>query len=393
MVFSGKSLKNTFTAFCAVLPLLTFANPAQDSVHVTAPSNVHAGSTAEHHDNGHAPASKKDHVEEYIQHHLQDSYDFTFFTDEATGKHYGFPLPVILFDDGLKVFSSSAFHHGESVAEVDGNYYTLHHGKVYKTDAEGTLAFDEHHHATNEKPLDFSITKNVVTMLFTALLMFIVFAGLARSYKKGPLPTGFGRVLEPLIIFIRDEVAIPNIGEKKYRKFMGFLLSVFFFIWILNLLGMTPLGVNVTGNISVTVCLALFTYLITQFSANKDYWKHIFWMPDVPVAMKIVLMPIEILGTLTKPFALLIRLFANITAGHVVIMSLIAMMFVGKNLAADMPISIGLTLFISIIELLVAFLQAFIFTMLSSLFIGMAVQDHHHEEDHDHHTEKEPIIL
>jgi len=174
---------------------------------------------------------------------------------------------------------------------------------------------------------------------------------------------------------------------------MGFLLSVFFFIWILNLLGMTPLGVNVTGNISVTVCLALFTYLITQFSANKDYWKHIFWMPDVPVVMKIVLMPIEILGTLTKPFALLIRLFANITAGHVVIMSLIAMMFVGKNLAADMPISLGLTLFISIIELLVAFLQAFIFTMLSSLFIGMAVQDHHHEEDHDAHTEEEPIII
>jgi F-type H+-transporting ATPase subunit a len=216
---------------------------------------------------------------------------------------------------------------------------------------------------------------------------------LAKSYKKGPIPTGFGRVLEPLIIFIRDEVAIPNIGEKKYRKYMGFLLTVFFFIWILNLLGMTPLAVNVTGNISVTVCLAIFTYIITQFSANKDYWKHIFWMPDVPVAMKIVLMPIEILGTLTKPFALLIRLFANITAGHVVIMSLIAMMFVGQNLAADMPISIGLTLFISVIELLVAFLQAFIFTMLSSLFIGMAVQDHHHAEDHDHHTEDEPIII
>lgn len=393
MVFSGKLLKNTIAALFAVVPLITFANPMQDSAHVTAPPAVQAGSVVESHDDHKAPKSKKDHVDEYIQHHLQDSYDFTFFSDEATGEHYGFSLPVILIDGGLKVFSSSEFHHGEKVAEVDGNYYKLYHGKIYKTDAQGALTYDEHNHPTNAKPFDISITKNVVTMLFTALLMFLLFTGLAKSYKKGPIPTGAGRILEPLIIFIRDEVAIPNIGEKKYRKFMGFLLSVFFFIWILNLLGMTPLGVNVTGNISVTVCLALFTYLITQFSANKDYWKHIFWMPDVPVAMKIVLMPIEILGTLTKPFALLIRLFANITAGHVVIMSLIAMMFVGKNLAADMPISIGLTLFISIIELLVAFLQAFIFTMLSSLFIGMAVQDHHHEEDHDHHTEDEPIIL
>lgn len=393
MVFSGKLLKNTIAALFAVVPLITFANPSQDSVQVTAPSEVHAGSVIESHDDHEAPKSKKDHVDEYIQHHLQDSYDFTFFSDEESGKHYGFSLPVILIDGGLKVFSSSKFHHGEAVAEVDGNHYKLYHGKIYKTDAQGTISYDEHNHPTNAKPFDISITKNVVTMLFTAALMFLLFTGLAKSYKKGPIPTGAGRILEPLIIFIRDEVAIPNIGEKKYRKFMGFLLSVFFFIWILNLLGMTPLGVNVTGNISVTVCLALFTYLITQFSANKDYWKHIFWMPDVPVLMKIVLMPIEILGTLTKPFALLIRLFANITAGHVVIMSLIAMMFVGKNLVADMPISIGLTLFISIIELLVAFLQAFIFTMLSSLFIGMAVQDHHHEEDHDHHTEEEPIIL
>jgi F-type H+-transporting ATPase subunit a len=170
---------------------------------------------------------------------------------------------------------------------------------------------------------------------------------------------------------------------------------VFFFIWILNLLGMTPLGINVTGNIAVTVCLAAFTFIITQFSANKDYWKHIFWMPGVPVPMKIILMPIELLGILTKPFALLIRLFANITAGHVVIMSLIAMIFVGKNLAADLPISLGLTLFISVIEVLVAFLQAFIFTMLSSLFIGMAVQDHHHEGHHreDMHGEHDNAIV
>ncbi|MES2485879.1 MAG: F0F1 ATP synthase subunit A [Bacteroidota bacterium] len=391
MVLKEKTIKRTITAFFAVIPSLFFANQAPDTTHVHAASASHAVSGA--HGEAHAPESKKDVIDAYIQHHLQDDHSFNFFTDEETGKHYGFSLPVILVDNGLKVFSSSEFQHGEKLAEVDGNFYALHHGKIYKTDASGDLKLDEHHHPTVAQPFDISITKNVVTMLFVSALMFFMFTSLARSYKKGPLPTGFGRVLEPLIIFIREEVAIPNIGKKKYRKYMGFLLTVFFFIWILNLLGMTPLGVNVTGNISVTVCLALITYLITQFSANKDYWKHIFWMPDVPVAMKIILMPIEILGTLTKPFALLIRLFANITAGHVVIMSLIAMMFVGKNLAADMPISIGLTLFISVIELLVAFLQAFIFTMLSSLFIGMAVQDHHHEEDHDGHTDEEPIII
>ncbi len=320
----------------------------------------------------------KSEIDAYIEHHLQDSYDFTLWSDGETGSHVGFPLPVILWDNGLKVFSSSKFHHGETVAEVGGDFYKLDHGKIYKTDAAGTITYDDHHHATNVKPLDFSITKNVVTMLLVSVLMLFMFGGLAKSYKKGALPTGFGRVLEPLVIYVRDEIAIPNIGKEKHRKFMGFLLTVFFFIWILNLLGMTPLGVNVTGNIAITVCLALFTYFITQFSANKEYWKHIFWMPGVPVIMKIVLMPIEILGTLTKPFALLIRLFANITAGHVVIMSLIALIFTAQNIYVMTPISLLLTIFISVIELLVAFLQAFIFTMLSALFIGLAVQDHDH---------------
>lgn len=332
----------------------------------------------------HQELTKKEKVDAFIDHHLQDSHDFIFFSDEKAKKHYGFSLPIIIYDNGLKIFSSSKFHHGETVANIDGNYYKLYHSKIYKTDAEGTIEYDEHHHAKNKKVLDFSITKNVVSMLFVAILMFFMFTGLAKSYKKSQtgLPTGFGRVLEPLILFIRDEVAVPNIGEHKYRKFMGFLLTVFFFVWILNLLGLTPLGINVTGNIAITVCLATFTFLITQFSANKEYWGHIFWMPGVPVIMKIILAPIELLGILTKPFALLVRLYANITAGHVVIMSLIAMIFIGKNLASDLPISMALTLFISVIEILVAFLQAFIFTMLSSLFIGMAVQDHHHEGDH-----------
>lgn len=373
MVIFKKPLQLILVFALAILPLFSFAN--NDDSHQQEVSNE---THAEHNDSD----DKKSKVNAFIEHHLQDSHDFVFFSDEKENKHYGFSLPVILWDNGLKVFSSSKLHHGETVAEVDGSFYKLYHGKIYKTDAEGTISYNEHHHPTNVKPLDFSITKNVVSMLFVSGMLLFMFISLANSYKKGPIPTGFGRVLEPLVIFIRDEIAIPNIGEHKYRKYMGFLLTVFFFIWLLNLLGMTPLGINVTGNIAVTVCLALFTYIITQFSANKDYWKHVFWMPGVPVPMKIILAPIELLGTLTKPFALLIRLFANITAGHVVIMSLIAMIFVGKNLAADLPISLGLTLFISVIEILVAFLQAFIFTMLSSLFIGMAVQDHHHDEAH-----------
>lgn len=381
MVISNKPLNLFLAVAILTLPFLGFSNVEKDSVAVEKHAAAAGHESTEHKTEG--AVKSKDAVNAYIEHHLQDSYDFNFFSDGEKGKHYGFSLPIILWDNGLKVFSSSEFHNEKELAHIDGVFYKLHHGKIYVSDAEGSLSLDSHHHPKNAKPLDFSITKNVVSMLFAAFLVFFMFTSLAKAYKKnGSLPSGFGRVLEPLIIFIRDEIAIPNIGEKKYRKFMGYLLTVFFFIWILNLLGMTPLGINVTGNIAVTVCLALFTFIITQFSANKDYWKHIFWMPGVPVPMKIILMPIELLGTLTKPFALLIRLFANITAGHVVIMSLIAMIFVGKNLASDMPISIGLTLFISIIEILVAFLQAFIFTMLSSLFIGMAVQDHHHDDHH-----------
>lgn len=377
-----KNRLRLLSLFCTLFAVLTVqAQSVSDSI-TAASTNKTDEITNESTHNEEGTLTPKQKLDAFIDHHLQDSHDFTFFSDEATGKHYGFSLPVILWDNGLKVFSSGKFHHGETVAEVDGNYYKLYHGKIYKTDAKGTITYDDHHHPTNAKPLDFSITKNVVSMLLVSIMLLFMFTSLAKSYKKGPIPTGFGRILEPLIIFIRDEIAIPNIGEKKYRKYMGFLLTVFFFIWLLNLLGLTPLGINVTGNIAITVCLALFTYIITQFSANKDYWGHIFWMPGVPVPMKIVLIPIELLGTITKPFALLVRLYANITAGHVVVMNLIGMIFIGKNLMSDLPLSLGLTLFISVIEILVAFLQAFIFTMMSSLFIGMAVQDHHHEEHH-----------
>lgn len=328
--------------------------------------------------------SEEKFVADYIQHHLMDDHYYAFFADREEHKHYGFGLPVILIDNGLKVFMSTEdFVYKGKVKEVGGQYYIYEHGKIYKTDANGTLAFDEHHHPTNEKPLDFSITKNVVGLLLAMTLLFIGFTSLAKTYTSSPnnLPKGVGRVLEPLVLYVRDEMAIPNIGHNKYKKFMPYLLSVFFLIFLLNLLGLTPLGLNVTGNISVTLCLAIFTFLYINFSGNKDYWKHIFWMPGVPVAMKIFLIPIEIIGMITKPFSLMIRLFANITAGHSIVMGIIAVIYLMKEslgLAGSTGISMFLAVFITFLELLVAFLQAFIFTMLSALFIGMAVQEHEH---------------
>lgn len=349
------------------------------------PMAVFAGGDHGHeaHEDNHATGAvnTQEAIDAYIEHHLQDSHDFIFFSDGESGKHYGFSLPVILIDGGLHVFMSSKFHHGEEVVESKGNFYKLDHGKIYKTDALGTIIYDEHGHATNAKPIDLSITKNVIGILLASLIMIWLFVGLAKSYKRGPVPTGVGRILEPLVIYVRDEIAVPNIGKHKANKFLPYLLTVFFFIWILNLLGMTPLGFNVTGNIAVTVALTLFTFFIVQFAANLDYWKHIFWMPGVPVPMKIILAPIELLGVFTKPFSLLIRLFANITAGHTVIMALIALIITLKitfGAVFSTSLSVALSSFIFLIEFLVAFLQAFIFTMLSSLFIGMAVAEHEH---------------
>ncbi|MFT4832216.1 MAG: F-type H+-transporting ATPase subunit a [Psychroserpens sp.] len=319
----------------------------------------------------------KSEIAEYIDHHLMDSHDFTLFTiDEEENTHFGFPLPVMLWDNGLQVFLSSKFHHGESVAEINGNYYALYHGKIVKTDAEGTIRYNEEHHATNFEPLDFSITKNVVFIFLVALLMFVLFKRMAKSYKSNSIPKGMGRILEPIILYVRDDIAIPNIGKKHYKRYMSYLLTVFFFVWIINLLGLTPLGVNITNNIAVTFALAMITFLITTLTANKNYWKHIFWMPDVPVFMKVVLAPIELLGMFIKPFSLMIRLYANITAGHVVLMSIIGMMFIFKNWIGS-PLSFGLAFALSLLELLVAALQAYIFTMLSALYFGSAVEEHH----------------
>ncbi|MFT4576657.1 MAG: F-type H+-transporting ATPase subunit a [Polaribacter sp.] len=320
-------------------------------------------------------------IKEYINHHLLDSYDFglySFTDDHGKTIHRGLPLPIILWDGGLKVFLSSKFHHGETVAEVDGSYYKVDHNKIYKTDSSGVITYDAEHHATNVKPLDFSITKNVVFIFLVGLLMFFMFTRMAKNYKKNALPKGMGRLLEPVILYIRDDIAIPNIGKKHYKRYMSYLLTVFFFVWIINLLGLTPLGVNVTNNIAVTFALALITFVITNFTANKNYWKHIFWMPGVPKLMRIVLAPIELLAIFIKPFSLMIRLYANITAGHIVLMSIIGLMFVFKSWIGS-PLSFGLAFALSLLELLVAALQAYIFTMLSALYFGSAVEEH---DDH-----------
>jgi F-type H+-transporting ATPase subunit a len=326
----------------------------------------------------------KSEIKAYIQHHLEDTYDFglwSYTTDEGVHEYIGFPLPVILWDNGLQVFLSSKFHHGESVAHVGDAYYKLDHGKIYKTDAEGTITYDETHHATNIKPLDLSITKNVFTIMIVSLLLFFVFSRMAKTYKSSSTPSGIGRILEPIVLYVRDDIAIPNIGKKHYKRYMSYLLTVFFFVWTINLLGLTPLGINVTNNIAVTFCLAMLTYLITTFTAKKDYWMHIFWMPGVPKLMRLVLAPIELLGTFIKPFSLMIRLYANITAGHIVLMSLIGLMFIFKSWLGS-SLSFVLAFGLGILELLVAALQAYIFTMLSALYFGSAVEEHDHDHAH-----------
>jgi len=354
-------------------------------------ATIFASGSDKKHDNQNdgGRVNTKEEVEAYILHHIKDSHDFSLYSytgDDGERHHLGFPLPIILWtSEGLVTFMSSKFHHnddGHVIVEKKGLKFAKVHSKILELDkGAATVSFDETHHATNaHKVLDFSITKSVVGILLIGLLMIFWFSRLAKQYKTKKVPTGFSRVLEPLVLYVRDEIARPNIGDKHYRKFTGYLLTVFFFIWLLNVLGLTPFGFNVTGQIAVTTCLAIFTLLVYTFSGNKGYWMHMLWMPGVPVLIRPVLAIIELAGALLiKPFSLLVRLFANITAGHIVVMSLIAIMFTLKETMGVVGatfLSAVLSFLIILIEVLVAFLQAYIFTMLSALFIGMAVEDH-----------------
>ena len=301
---------------------------------------------------------------EMILHHIGDSHEWHWLaTDSGNFTTY---LPIIAYrpGKGVSVFSSERVSNGEAegaAKEYDG--LKLEHEKLVTTDGS--------------KVYDFSITKNIAALLGSAVLMLVVFTAVARGYKAnaGRAPRGIQSFFEPIIVFIRDEVAKKNIGPK-YERYMPYLLTAFFFIWFNNLLGLTPGAANLTGNIAVTLVLASLTLIITLASSNKYYWAHIFATPGVPKPLLPIMIIVEVIGIFTKPFSLMIRLFANITAGHIVVLSFISLVFIFKSLAVA-PVTIAFGLFINVLELLVAVLQAFIFTLLTAMYIGGAVEDHH----------------
>lgn len=336
---------------------------------------------------------EKFNVGEMIMHHISDAHEWHFWGEGKS--NVSVYLPIILVDGGMKVFSSEHFYHGEVAEAIDHKTnetvhylkgvgpaagYAMVHEKIYKMHGEELAFEDGHPHAS--RPLDLSITKNVVSLFVGAIFILIVMSSVARFYKKnGPVaPKGIAKYLEVLIVMVRDDIAKANIDHHKYHKYVPYLLTVFFFIFFNNLLGLIPIfpgGANLTGNISVTLFLAVCTLLVTVFSGNKHYWTHIFAMPGVPKPLLLIMIPIELVGVLTKPFALMIRLFANITAGHIIILALVSIIFINQSEAWG-ALSVPMALFISVLELLVAFLQAFLFTMLSALFIGAAVEEAHH---------------
>jgi F-type H+-transporting ATPase subunit a len=316
---------------------------------------------------------------EVIMHHVMDNHEI----------HIGplhIPLPIILYskEKGFDFFMSSNLTHGSPYKG-----YAMVHEKIYHVGPEGELTHDEHGHVVADRPLDLSITKSVFGMLLTMGIMLFVFISIRNSYQKRErmAPQGMQSFFEPLILFVKDEIAKPSIG-KKYQKFLPYLLTIFFFIWIGNMLGLIPFigGFNVTGNIAVALVLALFTFVITSVNGNKDYWKHIYNTPGVPWWLKFpipLMFVIEFIGFISKPVVLTLRLFANITAGHIIILSFVSLIFIFNNLYGAgggygvSILSVAFSIFMFAIELLVAFLQAYVFTLLSALYFGSAVEEHH----------------
>ncbi len=336
----------------------------------------------------HAEGEKKGiNLTELIFGHIGDSHEWHFFN--IGEKAIAIPLPVIVYSEvnGLSVFSAHEF--GECEEEVNGikrskSYNGLHLEKGMK---EKVVADD------GSKVYDLSITKNVVSMLISVILLLWIGFSVAKKYKEGgstKAPKGFQNALEVAILFIRDEVARPNIGKKKGDKFMPMLLTVFFFIWVNNLLGLLPGGANFTGNIAVTLALAIVSFIVMIIRANGHFWGHLLNPPGVPIGVKFILVPIEIISLFIKPVALTIRLFANILAGHIVILCVISLIFIFAGISkvagvGFVPLSIAFSIFMFMLELLVAAIQAFIFTNLTSVFIGQAVEEGHHDEHHDGH--------
>ena len=338
---------------------------------------------------------------EVIFDHVLDAHEFHFTSYTGSdGKEHpvGIPLPVILYSPqrGLDMFMSSRFEHGHATYKG----YKLEHGKVHAVNQNG--AIDE-----SIKVYDLSLTRNVVQMILALTLLVIVMVNIAKKYRKGTgthrAPTGFQNAIEPVITFIRDEVAKPNLGHK-YERYIPLLLTIFFFILINNIFGLIPGSANVTGNIAFTAILGIISFLVITFSGNRHYWGHIV-NPPVPFGIKFIMIPVEILGIFTKPFALIIRLFANMLAGHIIIICLISLIFIFGGMSKGIgwgfsPVSIAFTVFIYLIEILVAFIQAFIFTNLTAVFIGQAIEETHHKDDHHHDDPKlttakydDPVII
>jgi len=351
--------------------------------------------------------TKKFDANEVIFGHVLDAHQFHFLTYKGSdGKehHVSIPLPVILYSPqkGFSVFSSGKFHHGEE--EHNGYRLVTQHYKERLAEQgfsekdlkamrnESIIAVDENGLPSREiQVYDFSLTRNVVQMIISLALLVWLLVSVAKRYQKGQgvttAPKGMQNLLEPLVTFIRDEVAKPNLG-RKWEKYMPYLLTVFFFILINNIVGLIPGTANVTGNIAFTLVLGVISFIVILLSTNKHYWAHIF-NPPVPGGVKPIMIPVEILGIFTKPFALIIRLFANMIAGHIIIICLISLIFIFGNLSSGVgwgfsPISIGFTVFIYFIEILVAFIQAFIFANLTAVFIGQAFEGSHDDVDHHH---------
>jgi len=307
-----------------------------------------------------AEKGEKINVSELIIHHVLDDHVWHF----ADGFVIDLPIIVYSTEKGLDIFSSANFyddHH--KIVPYKG--YKLDHNHIYLADSGKTV-------------LDLSITKNVCMLFINAAIMLLVFVNVAGAYRrnKGKAPRGLQSFFEPIILFVRDEIVKPNIG-RHYEKFFPYLLTLFFFILFGNLLGLLPGAGNLTGNIAVTMVLAVITFIITNVKGNKSYWSHIFWTPGLPFVMRLIILPVELIGIFTKPISLMIRLFVAITAGHIVLLSLLALTFVFAQLWVGVASSM-MVVFISLIEILVAAIQAYVFTLFSSLYIGMATAEHEH---------------
>jgi F-type H+-transporting ATPase subunit a len=316
-------------------------------------------------DSAHHNVEETLNVSDVIMDHVKDSHVW-HFTESIV-----IPLPVIVYtaEDGLKIFSS-------------GNFFEHHHAVPY-----GDYTLEHEHIFYKGQPvLDLSITKNVAMLFINSLLMLIIFIAAGRGYAKrrGLAPKGIQSFMEPVVLYVKDEIVKPNIGPT-YMKYLPYLLTLFFFIFLGNLLGLLPGAANLTGNIAVTACLAILTFIIVNVNGNKYYWGHIFWTPGVPLVLRIIILPVEIIGVFTKPFSLTVRLFVAITAGHIVILALTSLTFIFQSWGVGIGTAI-VNIFISVIELLVAAIQAYVFTMFTSLYIGQAVEEHGAHDEHEHDT-------